>query len=164
MKGRAATAGVLPIRKPIEASSGTGYIVAISLMAMLISAYSMYSVIIVLFGLLPGLVAMIVDQEPKRYISKIVLTFNALGIAPFIIKILRSASGNGAAIEIIIDPRTWMMIFSGAAVGWVLYWVFPQIAIFLHNMKVNIRIKQLEIELAKLSNEWGDDIKTLSRN
>lgn len=161
MRARAATAGVLPIRKPtVSSSSGTGYVIAIVAMAMLVSAYSMYSVIIVLFGLLPGMVAMIIDQDPRRFISKIVLTFNGLGLAPFLIKIIRSKSGNSVAIEIIIDPRTWMMIFAAAAVGWVLYWVFPQVALMLHNMKINLRIKHLEMEMSKLCGEWGDDIKT----
>ena len=53
------------------------YIGLMTLVAMGMSLVSIYSIIIVLFGMLPGLIAMIVDQEPKRYISKIVLSFNA---------------------------------------------------------------------------------------
>ncbi len=140
-------------------SSGNGYIIAITLAAAAISLVSVYSVIIVLFGMLPGLIAMIIDQEPRRYISRIVLTFNATGIMPYVAKILSSKGSSNMAIEIIVEPKTWLMIYTAASVGWVIYWAFPQIAIMLNNLKTQIRLQKLNYDLEKLVVEWGDEIK-----
>jgi len=126
---------------PSDNKISNTYILVISLIAMGCSAISIYSVIIVLFGLLPGMVAIIVDQDRNHYISKIVLNYNAIGIVPFVFKILQSSNQNNMAISLIIDPRTWMLIFSSAALGWFVYW-------------------QLESELDKLAAEWGQEIRS----
>lgn len=153
--------------KPQVQSSGmkisNTYVVVISLLAMAVSLISIYSVIIVLFGLLPGMIAMIVDQDPKHYISKIVLNYNGLGILPYLFKIFQSHNPNKEAIDMIIDPRTWMLIFAASGLGWLVYWIFPQAAIALQNLKLNLRTRQLEMELNRLYAEWGDEIKSMNR-
>ncbi len=159
---KSARVAVLPksaLMKPRE-SSGNGYIIALTLAAMSMSYFSMYSVVVVMFGMLPGLIAMIVDQEPRRYISKIVLTFNATGVVPFVAKILAGDGSSSIAIEIIIDPKTWLIIYISASFGWLVYWVFPQMAIFLHSIKAQVRLQKLNYDLEKLTHEWGDEIKT----
>ncbi len=65
---KSARVAVLPksaLMKPRE-SSGNGYIIALTLAAMSMSYFSMYSAVVVMFGMLPGLIAMILDQEPRR--------------------------------------------------------------------------------------------------
>ena len=136
------------------------YIGLMTLVAMGMSLVSIYSIIIVLFGMLPGLIAMIVDQEPKRYISKIVLSFNATGLSIYLSRILAAKeSANAVAVEYIIEPQTWLTIYSSAAVGWIIYWAIPHFAITLSNIKIQFRIQQLNLELEKLVQEWGDEIR-----
>lgn len=147
----------------VPQTQGNGYILALTFSAMLMSLISAYSVIIVLFGMLPGLIAMIVDQDSKRYISKIVLSFNATGCLPFIIKILKSSSSNTAAMEMIVEPRTWLTIYASAAIGWALYWTFPHFFLAINNLKMQFRIQQLNYELDSLVTEWGDEIKSTNK-
>ena len=146
-------------KKRVESSSNS-YIIAITLTAMCASLISIYSVILVMFGMLPGLIAMIIDQEAKRYISKIVLTFNATGVAPFMAKVLSSKGDGNVAIDLIIDPRTWLMIYLAASVGWIVYWVFPQVGTVFYNMKAQITIQKLNFELDRLVEEWGEEIRS----
>ncbi len=156
---RVATLPKSAMGRPVE-SSGNGYIIVLTLVAAAMSMYSMYSVVIVMFGMLPGLIAMIVDQDPRRYISKIVLTFNATGVVPYVVKILSGSGSGSVAIEIIIEPKTWLTIYISASIGWLVYWIFPQIALFLNNVKTQIRLQKLNYDLDKLVEEWGDEIKT----
>lgn len=144
-------------------SIGNFYIVILCLIGLGISAISMYAVIILLFGLLPGLIAVIIDQEPNKFISKIVLSFNFSGIVPYLIRIIAEGSdkGNKLAINLIIDPRTWMAIYGAAAFGWFVYWIFPQIAIMYSNITTQLKVKQLEKELSVLAEEWGEEIKSV---
>ena len=146
-------------RASTPVSSGQGYILSLTLAAMAMSLISAYSVIIVLFGMLPGLIAMIIDQEARRYISKIVLSFNATGFLPFLLKVLKSSSSNTVAIEIIVDPRTWLTIYISASIGWLIYWILPYFFTSINNLKIQFRIQQLNFELERLVSEWGEEIK-----
>lgn len=146
-------------RASTPVSSGQGYILTLTIAAMAMSLISAYSVIIVLFGMLPGLIAMIIDQEARRYISKIVLSFNATGCLPFLLKVLKSSSSNAVAIEIIVDPRTWLTIYISASIGWFLYWILPYFFTSINNLKIQFRIQQLNFELERLVSEWGEEIK-----
>lgn len=150
-------------RKPAESSGMSNlYLILICFVGLGISAISMYAVIILLFGLLPGLIAVIIDQEHNKFISKIVLSFNFSGIVPYLIRIIAEGSdkGNKLAINLIIDPRTWMAIYGAAAFGWFVYWIFPQIATLYNNILTQIKIKQLDRELNLLAEEWGEEIKS----
>lgn len=153
-------ARTMQMPKPAQVSTGQGYIISLTLAAMAMSLISAYSVIIVLFGMLPGLIAMIVDQDARRYISKIVLSFNCTGCLPYILKVLKSASSNSVAIEIIVDPRTWLTIYTSASIGWFIYWALPHFFTAINNIKVQFRIQQLNFELDRLVAEWGDEIKS----
>lgn len=154
-------AGGIPKRKGTQGANF--YIFLICLAAIGGALVSVYAVVIVLFGLLPAMIAMIVDQDARKYISKIVFLYNIMGIIPFVYKIYRSSSSNNAAIEIIIDPSTWMMIFAAAGLGWIIYWAVPQFAVLLRNFVINVQIAKLESELASLTEEWGDEVKAQTR-
>ncbi len=145
------------IRTSIMESS-TLYTIVASVVALVLSVISVYSVLLTAFGILPGLVAVIIDQDKNRYISKIVMLYNITGLAPYLVKILQSSSPNAIAIDIIVDPHSWMIIFSSAALGWTIYWIFPQVAIFIYTFKINLRISDLETELKSLTSEWGNEI------
>ncbi len=134
---------------------------AIGIVALLFSLISPYSVILVLFGLLPSLIAMIIDPEKDGCIWKMVTLFNSIGILPYLIKISKS-SGSAFVLEIIINPQTWMVIFTAASIGWILYWIFPQIAVLIKDLKINAKIAKLEKELDDLAKEWGEEIKPVS--
>jgi hypothetical protein len=146
--------------KKTSTASSNWYIGLMTMVAMGMSIISIYSIIIVLFGMLPGLIAMIIDQEPKKYVSKIVLSFNFTGLCLYLSKIIAAhESANSMAIEFIISPQTWLTIYSAAAVGWMVYWAFPYFAISLNNLKIQFRVQQLNLELEKLVQEWGDEIR-----
>ncbi len=147
-----------------KATGGMGvnvYFILICFLALSVSLISMYAVLLVLFGLLPAMIAIIIDQENQRYISKLVCIYNLIGIAPFIQKMVKSSSPNTAAIEMILDPRSWMYIFASAAIGWAVYWLFPQLAITISKIHVASKIRELKTELDALTAEWGDEINSV---
>lgn len=158
MKQRTALKGKTKVSR--STTSSNWYIGLMTMLAMAMSVISIYSIIIVLFGMLPGLIAMIIDQESKRFISKIVLSFNFTGLTLYLSKIISAhENANTIAVEFIINPKTWLTIYSSAAIGWLIYWAFPYFAITLNNLKIQFKIQQLNLELEKLVQEWGDDIR-----
>lgn len=141
----------------IFTGSTTRNIITVTITALALSAFSMYAVVIIAFGILPGLIASVIDRDRERYLARIVLTYNCLGIAPFVVSILKNSS-KSAAIDIVVDPSTWLIIFGSAGLGWVVYWLFPQIGIIISDITANVKVKQLENEIEQLVKEWGSDI------
>jgi len=137
--------------------------VVVSIFAIGLSLVSIYCVLLIAFGILPALVAIVVDQEREKYISKIVTLYNTVGVATFLVKILRSGMPDAAAIDIIIDPHSWLIIFSSAAFGWVVYWIFPIFAIYIYSLKIDSRVKELELELKEIALEWSNGTTNLEK-
>jgi len=129
---------------------------------LVMSVFSMYSVILVVFGLLPAFTAIIIDMEPRRYITRLVTSYNVLGTAPFVTNIIANYNDSRFAINVIVDPLTWIIIFSLASFGWIIYWFLPQCSIYVNNIKIRFKISELEEELSILSAEWGEEIRPTS--
>jgi hypothetical protein len=140
-------------------SSAAIYVIGIAFSALLLSIHSVYLVLVIIFGILPGMVAVLIDQEKQRYISKIVLAFNLIGLIPYVAKIIRSSMSDVVAIDMMIEPMTWMVIYGAAAIGWMVYWFFPEAGQLINTIMINSKVNKLEDELEALCQEWGEEIK-----
>jgi hypothetical protein len=143
----------------VKGSSPVFYIVSIAFSSLLLSIHSVYLVLVIIFGILPGMVAILIDQEHNRYISKIVLAFNCMGLMPYVARIIRSSMSDMVAIDMIVEPVTWMVIYGAAAVGWMVYWFFPEAGQIINTMIINSKVTKLQQELDELAAEWGEEIK-----
>ena len=142
---------------------GRTTIILMVLTSMAIAIISVYSVVILVFGLLPGLIAMVIDYDPRQYLSKIVISFNAVGVVPYLIQILNASVANVTAMKLITSPKTWLVIYASAGVGWVIYWMFPQIAMVMMPFQNKNKIETLNKELDELAEEWGEDVRGIGR-
>jgi hypothetical protein len=129
-----------------------------------LSMFSVQLLFIILFGILPGFIASIVDHNYNRYLSKVVLAFNIAGLAPFLTKIIAEIlsdhrQANQIAIDIILEPKTWLYIYSFCAIGWVVCWCFPNTSVLIRSITVRLNIYELNEELNRLTKEWGESIK-----
>lgn len=149
---------------PVSSGALTAYIALAILCILLLSIYSAYLVLMIAFGVLPGMVAVLIDQERQKYISKIVMMFNIVGITPYIFKIVHNNDPDFIAVDLMAEPITWMVIFGSAAIGWLIYWFFPEAALVFFDAKIENRISKLQKELDELCKEWGDDIRSSIRN
>lgn len=140
-------------------SKANVYMLVIVLSCIALYSISPYALILTGFGLLPGFIAIIIDQDKERYISHIVMSLNLAGLVPYLYKVFKYKS-SATTIETIIDPKTWLVIFSSAAIGWIIYWLVPQVANMCYSVIIKAKISNLRKELDELSEEWGEDIKT----
>ncbi|MBA8667212.1 hypothetical protein H1Q59_04830 [Holosporaceae bacterium 'Namur'] len=132
----------------------------ITVLMVIIAVFSTHVLFLILFGMLPGFIAGVVDRYQNRYLTKIVLMFNFAGVAPYLIQIILNYSqAHEMAIKFILEPKTWLYIYSYSTVGWVVYWCFPNINLLIKNVLVQFKINKLNDELDKLVNEWGKEVK-----
>ena len=110
-------------------------------------------------GMLPTMVAFVVDNRKERYAARTVGYLNSAGV--FIV-CLDMWSGDHTwqhALDLLSQPLNYLIMFGAAGVGWILYFVIPPVAnayLTIHN---DLRMKSLNSEQEKLVKEWGAGVR-----
>lgn len=132
----------------------------ITVAAVALAFFSAYSLFLLTFGILPAIVAIFVDGDPAKYLTRIVTSFNISGLMPYMIKLIFDPNAaNAHATEYILDPYTWLVIYSASGTGWLIFWVFPATNALLTNFRIQIKVMELNNEMNTLVKEWGKDIQ-----
>lgn len=159
-----------PNQPKISNSGGLGlpsnfYVFAIGFVILIFWLVSNASAILFMFGMLPSFIAAVVDQDRERFLTKIVSIFNLIGTMPFLVDTVRNMRDSDYGWQLVLDPSTWMLIYAAAGAGWILFWVFPQLSMVYHKIRIENRLLKLNSELNQLAAEWGDEIRSgTSRN
>ena len=114
---------------------------------------------IIVLGLMPSVVANVVEKRKKRFASKTVSAFNLAGILPYFFKLGQMGNPNSAARELIVDPFVWVVIYGLATCGWVMVQVIPQFVFLILLIRSEFTKKKLKSFQDELVKEWGDVIK-----
>ncbi len=115
--------------------------------------------VMLVIGLMPSIVAHILDRRPGKAASHTILAFNMAGLLKHIMNIFTGGNPNQTAQHLITDPYTWLWVYIFAAFGWLVVHILPQIAILFLSLKAEYTVKRMKSLQEKLASEWGDDIK-----
>lgn len=115
--------------------------------------------IFLLLGFLPTVVAYFVDETPHRDLYKTVRASNLAGMLPTLAEMTKSHYP-GAALQVAMsDPKTWLMVYGSAALGWGLIWLCRWVAYLSMLATGEARIIMLEHAQKELIDEWGEELK-----
>jgi hypothetical protein len=128
------------------------------LAALLLTATELPLAILLLAGLVPSMVAALIDRARARYLTRAVGFMNLAGLAPLVMQLW----GRGLTMiglgDILSRPVNWLIMYGAAAIGWALFLGMPSLA----SIFVDIRADQLQQDLktraARLVEDWGDDV------
>lgn len=127
--------------------------------------FALPTMLLLTMGLLPTLVAFVVDLHPRKYAARSVGFLNFTGTLPFLVTLWSGSHELVAAMRILTDVYAWLVIYSAAAVGWLIYLGMPSVAGFIMQIHAGQRIRTLEVQRKKLIAEWGEDIdRTISND
>ncbi|MCH8098641.1 MAG: acyl-CoA synthetase [Proteobacteria bacterium] len=130
--------------------------ISIAVVAALI--LSLPTVVLLFLGLLPALVAFIVDDNPRKYAAKCVVVTNFAGAWFFLLRLWTGDHSLTEAMAILTDVYAWLLMYSAAALGWLCYLWFPSIAALFMEMTAGRRIAGLKLKQKKLIEEWGEGV------
>ena len=116
------------------------------------------SVILLLIGLLPTMVAFVVDKSSGKYATLCVGAMNITGIFPSIFKLWSGQNDFSQAVQIITNIFDLVIMYGAAGFGWILYIIIPSVVGTLLNIISERRITKLRIQQRGLINEWGKDV------
>jgi hypothetical protein len=116
------------------------------------------SAMILLIGMMPALVAALLDRAHKGAKGLTVGAMNLAGCSPFLIQLWSKGNKFDLALSIISDPRTIVVIYSAAGIGYMIDWALTGIiASFMMQSGLKRRKDILRLQ-DTLERRWGPEV------
>ncbi|MBK1842842.1 hypothetical protein JHL17_36160 [Azospirillum sp. YIM B02556] len=133
---------------------------ALTLILLIVPAALIVLPTTILFGIgmIPTIVAYVVDRDPDKSAPITVGGLNFCGCMPFAIDLWKHQHTIGAAAKIFADPLAWLVMYSAAAVGWGLYYGIPPLVAGMEITRAEKRVEVLKQKRVALVQEWGPDV------
>lgn len=116
------------------------------------------TMVVAAVGMLPTLVAYIVDGRREKYAAFSVGCMNFCGVLPFMLQLWTQEHSFAMAWRIVGDPVSWMVMYAAASIGWIIYYAAPHVVAGYLRFQLDRRITKLREYQKDLVTEWGDSI------
>jgi len=141
--------------KEIKKSSKKITFLLVFSLAMLMITPSL--TIIILGGILPTLIAYLVDVGEKKSLTVCVGMMNLAGVLPVVVYCYEYYPIWGAVNPEIYQLKNWIIIYIAAFMGLCLYWVLPGMVVKLYTVYLKQKIKAIEKQKIKLESRYGKE-------
>ena len=122
------------------------------------------SIILLFIGLLPTLVAFIIDKSSRKYSTFCVGAMNITGVFPSLLELWGGQNNISHAIQIVTNIFDLAIMYAASSFGWLLYIAIPPVVNALLAVVAQHRITLLRTRQRELIGEWGKDITSRPRN
>jgi hypothetical protein len=127
-------------------------------LATFLAAVSLPLCVVVAVGLLPAGIAFLFDRHPRRYLSMAVGVANLAGLVWPVVALLHSSLNLAGALRVLGEPRSWLVMYGAAAIGWALSEATPMVARLILDFRANEAERKLRKRAAHLVEEWGGEV------
>lgn len=114
--------------------------------------------IILAVGMIPTLVAVIVDRSEHKVRSLTIGMLNFAGCMPFMIEVFAKGNDIQAALSYVTQPRTIVVIYFAAGMGYMINWMMAGLMSSILIQKTKRRVKEIEGLKAELVDRWGQEV------
>lgn len=118
----------------------------------------MPSTVMLFFAMLPTAAAALSDRIRGETRMLTVGAMNLAGCTPFLLDLWRNGHTLDNAFRIITDPRTIIVIYCAAAIGWLIDWAMSGIVATVMVQRGAGRLKDIKVKQAALVERWGKEV------
>jgi hypothetical protein len=126
---------------------------------LLIGLVFLPSAVVVGVGMLPTLVARVVDTSPGKRLTITVGGFNLIGCLYFLHHIWAAGQGMDDIRPTLGDSLGWLSALTGAGVGWIVFGCMPAIFGKIAATQTALRVRSVTKEQDRLVEEWGEAVR-----
>lgn len=119
------------------------------------------TMIVLFFGMLPTLVAYIIDRSPQKSATFSVGSINFIGVFPYVLDLWSSMNTIDEALNMVTDLFSMLIMYSAAAFGWLLFMAMPAVVSSFVIVLQQRKVAQLRAEQKDLIEEWGPEVGAL---
>ena len=157
--------GSQPQRAPaaVAAAPGGGkkttLVLAVVLM-MVLALFERPICVLLVFALVPSMVAWLVDNTPGQSLIRTVTPLNLASSLPFAVKLWHENNSLAQVFGFLSASYTWVALYGAALFGWMLYYLAPAVITTVVQRRIDrARANATERQTA-LKDEWGDEVET----
>jgi hypothetical protein len=114
--------------------------------------------VILAVGMVPTIVAAIVDRTEGRMRSLSIGAINFAGCMPFLIEVFKKGNNLETAITYISQPRTIVVMYFAAAMGYLINWAMAGIVSSVMVQRTKSRLKEIQKTQNELTTRWGPEV------
>lgn len=145
--------------KKKKRTQGRGILLQLLVIVLLIMGVMFSSMaIILLIGMIPSIVSAIVDTTKGKTRTITVACVNFAGCTPFLIEIYKKGGAFETAMSYILEPRTIVVMYMAAAMGYLIDWAMTGIVSSIMVQKAKHRLKEIKEEQKDLVERWGPEV------
>jgi len=138
--------------------SNLTWVLVVGTFLLVIAAPTM---IVLFFGMLPTLVAYIIDRTDQKSATFCVGAINFIGVFPYIIDLWIDINTMDAALTSVTDLFAMLVMYSAAAFGWLLFMAMPTVVASFVTVLQQRKVAQLRGEQKDLIEQWGAEVAAL---
>jgi hypothetical protein len=127
---------------------------------VLLIALSLPTVLLVVFGMLPSIVAAIVDRTPQKSATFCVGGMNFCGVFPYLLTLWGGDHTIAMAFDTLTDVFALLVMYGAAGFGWMIFTSVPPIIVTFLNVRNQRRVATLRATQKRIIAEWGNDVST----
>jgi len=120
--------------------------------------FALANVIVLLCGMLPTVVAAIIDRRDDKYSAYTVGGFNLAGVLPWLLYASRKGGNYEGLMAVISSPWAWLSWYLAAAIGWGVFFIIPHVAIRIQTMRDRQTMASLRRRQQAIIAEWGIEV------
>jgi hypothetical protein len=146
-------------KRPAKKKGTSRGAVALALFGVvLFAAMALPLFIITSAGLIPTIVAAVIDRYPGKYLTRTVGAMNLAGVAPMVVRLWGTGDNMAAALGLLGRPVNWLIMYGAAAVGWGIFLAMPAVARIIVDLQAEQIQGQLRERAGRLVEEWGEEV------
>ena len=114
--------------------------------------------IILFVGMIPTLVAVLVDRTAEQVRGMTVGAMNLAGCMPFVMDLWTSGHTPERAVEIVFQPLPIVVMYSAAGFGYLVEWAMTGIVVTFLEQKAAHRLRSIAAQQESLIGRWGREV------
>lgn len=114
--------------------------------------------IVIFIGMLPTLVAYIVDRSIEKNKTFTIGALNFAGCFPYLLTLWTKDNSIDGAVDIIQSPKAIIVMYTLAGIGYIINWAVTIMVSSLMVQKSQMRLKRIENEKNFLEERWGEEV------
>lgn len=155
-KGNTAPAASVPRG---GSSMGNTYLLSIVALVVLgLVVFATPAFVVFAIGVIPSIVAAVIDREPGRNATIAVTATNFAGVAPYVVELLMSGATMARAMAMVNDVFVLGVMYGAAAIGWGLVLGMPKVAAVYISVSNEAKVQAMQREQRRLIEEWGEAV------
>ena len=117
------------------------------------------TILLLVIGMAPSIVAYIVDKRPRKVTARSIGYLNFAGCLYYALKLWTGQNTISGVLELVSEPSALMIMYSSAAVGWMLNFIMVPIMSAFLAVQHEAKKRSISRRQEGLIKEWGSVVK-----